>query len=76
MVTIFEKRVNNQKTWKVDIPGGKRKLGETPHECVLRETEEETSIIIGEQVEPYFQIIDGCNKYYLFNAFAVLEKIT
>ncbi len=76
LVTIFEKRVRNQRTWKVDIPGGKRKLGETPHQCVLRETEEETSIIIGGQVEPYFQIIDGCNRYYCFNAFAVLEKMT
>ena len=39
----------NSLIWKVDIPGGKRYLGETSLQCAIRETEEETSLVIDEK---------------------------
>ncbi len=35
---------------KIDFPGGKRELGETTEECVVRETFEETSLNLSEHV--------------------------
>jgi hypothetical protein len=34
--------------WNLDLPGGKRHLGETSLQCAIRETEEETSLIVDE----------------------------
>ena len=42
MFTYDEK----SKCWNLDLPGGKRHLGEKTKECVRRETEEESSAVI------------------------------
>lgn len=41
---------NNTKRiiWNLDLPGGKRHLGETSLQCAIRETEEETSLVVHE----------------------------
>ena len=42
MFTYDEK----SKCWNLDLPGGKRHLGENTNDCVRRETEEESSVVI------------------------------
>lgn len=76
LITIFEETVDRRRNWKVDIPGGKRKLGETPHNCALRETNEETSIVISEEIKLIGQVIQDCNLYVLMNATDVIANIT
>jgi hypothetical protein len=52
--------------WTLDIPGGKRYLGETALKCAIRETEEETSVNILKK----WCIANHCtdvNCYYVFN---------
>lgn len=59
----------NSLIWKVDIPGGKRYLGETSLQCAIRETEEETSLVIDEKwldslVEDHISESFRQNRYY------------
>ena len=56
-------------TWELDLPGGKRHLGESTSDCAIRETEEECSVAIdpkwisGDQVNA---LHDGeCNVFYM-----------
>ena len=39
----------NQSSWALDLPGGKRHLGEQSFEGAIRETEEESSLKIDER---------------------------
>lgn len=49
IVTLIKKdQKESCVTWDVNIPGGKRHLGETSWDCAVRETEEETSLVIDE----------------------------
>ena len=43
ILTMFSLRDNK---WTLDLPGGKRHLGEDTFDCMIRETEEETSVKI------------------------------
>jgi len=52
--------------WTLDIPGGKRYLGETPMQCAIRETEEETSVELSEKLKT-FTYCSGVNMYYIFD---------
>lgn len=45
---ITTNKSSNKNVIKIDCPGGKRHLGETSFECAVRETEEETSLMIDE----------------------------
>jgi hypothetical protein len=52
MMIMFEytkAEENKTNNWKLDIPGGKRYLGEKTLDCAIRETEEETSVHIHEK---------------------------
>ena len=59
-------------TLHVDIPGGKRHLGESPYQCAIRELQEETSLQInkdwlmnnGNSLKSKL-IGEECNTYYL-----------
>jgi ADP-ribose pyrophosphatase YjhB (NUDIX family) len=47
---VYEKvKGKNINYWTLDIPGGKRYLGETALKCAIHETEEETSVILSEK---------------------------
>jgi len=47
--TIVTKSIKEKRTiYEVDLPGGKRHLGETSFDCAVRETLEETSLAIDE----------------------------
>ena len=51
ILVIVRKRDKSDKgcfTLHVDIPGGKRHLGESPYQCAIRELQEETSLQIHE----------------------------
>ena len=52
--------------WTLDIPGGKRYLGETPMQCAIHETEEETSVELSEKLNT-FTYCSGVNMYYIFD---------
>jgi len=59
---LMKKRNN---TWQLDLPGGKRHLGESTFQCAIRETEEETSLVVDETWltgPPFME--DVCNLYY------------
>lgn len=57
---------NNTKRiiWNLDIPGGKRHLGETSLQCAIRETEEETSLVVHETWTKYM-LKEENNTYYI-----------
>ena len=42
----FVKICNTSDRFTIDLPGGKRHLGEDAYECAVRETQEETSLLI------------------------------
>lgn len=52
--------------WNLDLPGGKRHLGETSLQCAIRETEEETSLVIHETWTKY-ALKELTNTYYIMN---------
>ena len=39
-------RIENGTTIEIDLPGGKRHLGESSFDCAIRETKEETSLVV------------------------------
>jgi hypothetical protein len=52
LVLVYDDRKGGGKKdpcWTIDLPGGKRHLGETTFEGAVRETEEEMSLMIDEQ---------------------------
>ena len=59
-----------------DIPGGKRRLGESSFDCAIRETEEETSLVLTRDilnnatvtVYPGKTEDEKVNVYYFINA--------
>lgn len=62
---------SNNEYWVCDLPGGKRHLGEGAFESAIRETEEETSLVVDESWkvgdgEPRIgrREADQCNVYY------------
>jgi hypothetical protein len=56
--------------WNLDLPGGKRHLGETSLQCAIRETEEETSLVVHE-TWPRYELKELTNTYYVMNLPAV-----
>ncbi len=48
MVTLMQHSKSDYCVWEVNIPGGKRHLGESSWQCAIRETEEETSLVIND----------------------------
>jgi hypothetical protein len=48
-IAFFDDIGEDKKKSIIDIPGGKRHLGETSMECAIRETREETSLVIDEK---------------------------
>ena len=46
ILTIGEHKENPEKSFKLDLPGGLVDPGETEHEAVIREINEETGIIV------------------------------
>ena len=70
MIVMFEYTKNekeNVNNWKIDIPGGKRYLGETSLDCAIRETEEETSVNLSKKWYTKTNIYTDVNCYFLFN---------
>ena len=55
--------------FNLEIPGGKRRLGESTYQCAMRETEEETSIssefYSSIEYNKHFKAFDHVNKYYM-----------
>lgn len=52
LTLVYDDRENGEKKepcWTIDLPGGKRHLGETTFQGAVRETEEETSLQIDEK---------------------------
>lgn len=47
---LLEQRKNEPGKGKWSIPGGKVELGETPEQAVIRETKEETGLVVGNPV--------------------------
>lgn len=48
MATLMQHSKPDSFLWEVNIPGGKRHLGESSWQCAIRETEEETSLVIND----------------------------
>jgi len=47
LFTMVTKTIKGKRTiYDIDLPGGKRHLGETSFDCALRETSEETSLVM------------------------------
>ena len=53
--------------WALDLPGGKRHLGESALECAIRETEEECSLLLSRETLAGVETLhDGiCNEFYM-----------
>jgi hypothetical protein len=84
LVLVYDDRTKGG-YWTIDLPGGKRHLGETTFQCAMRETEEEISLRIDEtwknEENPRSGRPDTVNAYYfltpppLQNAM-LMEQIT
>lgn len=53
--------------WGLELPGGKRHLGETAWECAMRETEEETSLVIGDDWKYKKRLTEEFNTYFVLD---------
>jgi len=71
LTTVFDDTSHKKKLcWNIDLPGGKRHLGETAFEGAMRETEEETSIRVNEswltsEARKGLKSSDAVNAYFL-----------
>jgi hypothetical protein len=72
-VTVSIKQNKNRFDWKLDIPGGKRKLGEAAFDCARRETDEETSVAIDDSITSEHVATNQENRYFYMSAEKVLE---
>jgi ADP-ribose pyrophosphatase YjhB (NUDIX family) len=67
LVLVYDDRAKGG-YWTIDLPGGKRHLGETTFQCAIRETEEEISLHIDEtwktEENPRSGRPDTMNAYY------------
>jgi len=62
---IFVMVFDDKTSISLDLPGGKRQLGEESWDCAVRETEEETSLKIDKNWLVGTPRIDECNLFYM-----------
>lgn len=56
---------DDKTSFALDVPGGKRQLGEGSWECAVRETSEETSLLVESSWVTGRQHADECNIFYM-----------
>jgi hypothetical protein len=83
LTLVYDDRENGEKKepcWTIDLPGGKRHLGETTFQGAVRETEEELSLQIDEKwkLEENPRSSDETNAYYFLTppSEMLMENIT
>lgn len=59
--------------WALNLPGGKRRLGESTWECAKRETMEEISLVLDDAWTVVATVEDDCNAYFLIDPKKVTE---
>ena len=53
--------------FRLDLPGGKRRLGEDTFKCAIRETEEESSLDVNSLQYEKNEYTDQANSYFFIN---------
>ena len=74
-MTLLGKRINSHGSGTWSLPGGHLEFGETPHDCALRELQEETGLIAKETTKESWtnDFFENEEKHYI-TLFMIVTK--